>query len=128
MTYDPEGAPSAAIQKARANSFGRVIHEDSPREGDYMAALAEVDAIRSELSQLRQRLREVADVETYYWRDSTAHDVAGGLTLAIHVLHSLCVGERSFRHKAELSKALWEDIEAHPDKYVLRPKDEKRSR
>lgn len=111
---------------ARANRFGRVIYEDSPREADYLAAQAEMKAIRSELSRLRSRLRDLSGIETALPHDSLTLEAAGAMSLAIIALYTLVDGDRSFLASAERSRLLWEDIEANPERYVLRPTDEKR--
>lgn len=111
---------------ARANRFGRVIYEGNPRAQDYLAALAEVKAIRSELVRLRSRLRDLSGIEAHFPHDSLADEAAGAMSLAIIALYSLVDGKRSFAARADRDRELWEDIEANPESYVLLPVDENR--
>lgn len=98
----------------------RVVYEDDPREADYLAALNEVREIRTELSHLRSRLRDLSKVETPMWSDSLSVEVAGTMTLAIIALHTLEIGDRSFAQKARRSRELWADVGANPDDYVVK--------
>lgn len=99
----------------------RVLYEGDPREADYLNAHAEVEAIRSELAELRGRLRDVARTESYFWFDSMANSAAGALSTAIVALYSLVEGDRSLRLRAGRSRDLWADVEACPEAYVVRP-------
>lgn len=99
----------------------RVLYADDPRKKDYLAARDEVHAIRMELSRLRHRLRELARTEALFWFDASANDAAGALSLVIVSLHRLEEGDRSFTSRAERAGALWADVEARPDAYLIEP-------
>ncbi len=109
------------LEIARANRFGRVIYEGEPREADYVAAAKEAHDIRSELANLRARLRDLARVETHFSSDAIANDAAGALSTVIVSLHRLGDGgDWSFQRRAMRSAELWADIHENPDQYVLR--------
>lgn len=97
----------------------RVLYADAPREQDFLDAAEEVKAIRTELGRLRSRLEKVGNIEAEFWFDRIATKVAGALTIAIMALYSLVEGESSLIRRAENSRKLWADAEAHPDLYII---------
>lgn len=113
--------PARESSNAEPHRVRRILREDSPRAEDYERADAEVRAIRSELSALRHRLRELARVETELWFDATCNDAAGALSTAIVALYRLedASDDHSFTKKAERSRTLWADVEANPEHYVI---------
>lgn len=97
----------------------RVLYKGDPGEAEYLNALAEVKAIRSELADLRSRLKEVGKIETLFDFDSTAIDCARAINLLLNSLYKLVEGARSFKAKAEQSREIWEDAHRNPDDYVI---------
>lgn len=131
---------------ARANRSGRVLYEDDPTEEDYLRAQKIVEEVRSELSHARSRLRglyfgyelvpkeegggrilrDIPQVDRGHTpTDSISLMLSGALDAAIMALYNLQEGDRSFKGSAMGIKALWEDLEANPENYVLRESREK---
>lgn len=100
-------------------SARRVLRSGDPRGDDYREAEAWVRNIRSRLSHIRGELRDIGRIEAISEHDRTCEDVAGALTLALVSLHRLVDGERSLGLRAERQDALWADVEANPDAYVI---------
>lgn len=99
----------------------RVLRDGDPRGDDYRDAGEWVEDIRSRLSHIRGELEDVGRIEAVSEHDRSCKDVAGALTLAISSLYRLVEGERSFGRRAERVDALWADVRADPDAYVIEP-------
>lgn len=98
----------------------RVLREGDPRGDDYRNADVWVRDIRSRLSHIRGELEDIGRIEASFEHDRTCNDVAGALTLALVSLHRLVDGsDRSFTSRAARSDALWADVRANPDNYVI---------
>lgn len=111
-----QAAPGVAVSGRRV---WRILKAGDPRGDDYREAEAWVKDIRSRLVHIRGELHDVGRIEAISERDRTCEDVAGALTLAIRSLYDLLDGERSFGASAERLDALWADVEANPDAYVI---------
>jgi hypothetical protein len=99
----------------------RVLREGDPRGADYRDAAEWVEDIRNRLAHIRGELEDIGRIEAISEHDRSCKDVAGALTLAISSLHRLVEGERSFRRRAEQVDALWADVAADPDGFVIEP-------
>ncbi len=100
--------------------MARVLHSGDPRGDDYREAQKWVKDIRSRLSHIRGELEDIGRIEAYLPHDRMADKVAGSLTLAIIALYQLEHGEGSFEARAERSDALWADVAANPDAFVIK--------
>lgn len=97
----------------------RVLKSGDPRDTDYLEAQEWIKDLRSRLSHIRGELEDVGRVEAMFEHDRRCNDVAGAMTLALIALNGLISGDRSFATTAERKRALWEDVAANPDDYVI---------
>lgn len=103
------------------NRWRRVLRRSSTTPEQLEEAAREVEAIRSELADLRHRLSDVSQIESQSPRDSVASDAESALTLIIMALHSLVdqSSDRNLYTRAAHVRKLWADAEANPDDFVI---------
>jgi hypothetical protein len=98
----------------------RILYSSHPTGDDLRDAEAWVRDVRSRLSHIRGELEDIGRIESASRHDSLCNKVAGSLTLALIALHGLMDdGDRSFGERAKRLDALWEDVRANPDNYVI---------
>lgn len=108
---------------SEARRVRRILHSGDPRGDDFRDAAKWAKDIRSRLVHLRGELEDLGRIEATLRHDRMCDNVAGSLTLALVALYGLVEGERSFAARAERSDALWADVAADPDAFVI--KDER---
>lgn len=101
----------------------RVLRSGDPRDTDYLDAQDWIKSIRSRLVSIRGELEDIGKIEAMFEHDRRCNDVAGTMSLALIALHTLIDGDRSFAYRAERSRALWEDVAANPDNYVIKDEE-----